>query len=63
VNLGLFGFKESLSAPFAGESIALEIAATFTLAGWVALDFIKEPRRSEHAVRSGPERQPYSLIG
>lgn len=63
VNLGLFGFKESLSAPFAGESIALEIAAAFTLAGWVALDFMKEPRRSEHAVRSGPERQPYSLIG
>jgi hypothetical protein len=63
VNVGLFGFKESLSAPFAGESIALEIAAALTLAGWVALDFMKEPRRSEHAVRSGPERQSYSLIG
>jgi len=52
VNLGLFGFKESLSAPFAGESIVLEIVAAVTLVAWVALDFMKETRRTEQTVRS-----------
>ena len=33
VNVGLFGFKESLSAPFSVESIVLEIAAAVTVAG------------------------------
>jgi hypothetical protein len=44
VNVGLFGFKESLLAPFAIESIALELAAAVILAGWIALDFTAESR-------------------
>src|SRR5580658_3129270 len=46
VNVGLFGFKESLSSPFAGESIVLEMTAALTLVGWIALDLIKETRQS-----------------
>jgi hypothetical protein len=45
VNVGLFGFKESLSAPFAVESILLEIAAAITLAGWIAVDRMEESRQ------------------
>jgi hypothetical protein len=52
VNVGLFGFKESLSAPFARESVVLEIVAAVTLVAWVVLDFMKEPRRTEQAARS-----------
>ncbi len=51
VNVGLFGFKESLSAPFSVESIVLEIAAAVTLAAWVALDFTKEGRQTDPAVQ------------
>ena len=47
VNLGLFGFKESLSAPFSVESIVLEIAAAVTVAAWMAVDFMKEGRQTE----------------
>ena len=63
VNVGLFGFKESLSSPFAGESIVLEMAAALTLAGWIALDLIKEPHHSEQTVSTAGERRPHSLIG
>jgi hypothetical protein len=42
VNFGLFGFKESLSAPLAVESIVVEIAAAVTLVGWVMVDLIKD---------------------
>ena len=63
VNVGLFGFKESLSAPFAGESIVLEMAAAVTLAGWIALDLMKEPRRTGQVVRTVAERRPHSFIG
>lgn len=41
VNFGLFGFNESLSAPFAVESIVVETAAVLTLVGWVMLDLVK----------------------
>jgi hypothetical protein len=44
VNFGLFGFRESLSASFVSESIALELAATLTLSVWVGLDFVVESR-------------------
>jgi hypothetical protein len=44
INVGLFGFTESLSAPYAGESIVLEMAATVSLAGWMAVDFMMEFR-------------------
>ena len=47
VNVGLFGFQESLSAPFSVESIILEIAAAATVAAWVAVDFMKEGRQTE----------------
>ena len=52
VNVGLFGFKESLSAPFSGESIMLEIAAAFTVAAWMAVDFMEEGRQTERTVRA-----------
>jgi len=45
VNVGLFGFKESLLAPFAVESIALELAVAVILAGWIALDLAAESRQ------------------
>ena len=47
VNRGLFGFKESLSAPFSVESIVLEISAAVTLAAWIAVDFMKDDRQTE----------------
>jgi hypothetical protein len=51
INVGLFGFTESLSAPFAVESIVLEMAAAVILAGWVALDLMEDSRQSERATR------------
>jgi hypothetical protein len=51
INVGLFGFTESLSAPFAVESIVLEIATATTLAGWVAADLMMETRQTERDVR------------
>jgi hypothetical protein len=51
INVGLFGFTESSSAPFAVESIVLEMAAAITLAGWVAVDLMMESRQNERAVR------------
>jgi hypothetical protein len=50
-NVGLFGFTESSSAPFAVESIVLEMAAAITLAGWVAVDLMMESRQTDRAVR------------
>jgi hypothetical protein len=50
INVGLFGFTESSSAPFAVESIVLEMAAVITLAGWVAVDLMMESRQTERAV-------------
>jgi hypothetical protein len=44
VNVGLFGFKESLSAPFTVESILLEMLATVTLGAWIAVDLVQESR-------------------
>jgi hypothetical protein len=42
VNFGLFGFKESLSAPFAVESIVVESVAVLTLMSWVMVDLMKD---------------------
>ncbi len=44
VNFGLFGFKESLSAPFAVESVVVETAAVLILVGWVMVDLMKGTR-------------------
>jgi hypothetical protein len=49
VNVGLFGFTESLTAPFAVESIVLETAAAVTLAAWIAVDLLADSRHSEQA--------------
>jgi hypothetical protein len=56
VNLGLFGFKESLSAPFSVESIVLEIAAAVTVAAWMAVDLMKE--ESQARLQPGDTGRP-----
>jgi hypothetical protein len=53
-NMGLFGFKESLSAPFAFESILLEIATVVTGTAWMAVDLMEEARHTEQARRASP---------
>ena len=57
VNFGLFGFKESLSAPFAIESIVVEIAAAVTLVGWVMVDL---SRGTHSAIATDDVAQPPS---
>jgi hypothetical protein len=52
INVSLFGFTESSSAPFAVESIVLEMAAAITLAGWVTVDLMVESRQTERAIRA-----------
>jgi hypothetical protein len=52
INVGLFGFTESSSAPFAVESIVLEMASAITLAVWVTVDLMMEFRQAERAVRA-----------
>jgi hypothetical protein len=52
INVGLFGFTESSSAPFTVESIVLELAAAIALAGWVAVDLIMESHQTERAARA-----------
>ena len=52
VNVGLFGFTESLTAPFAVESIVLETAAAVSLAAWIAVDLLAESRHSEQAAQA-----------
>lgn len=44
VNVGLFGFTESIRAPFVIESIALEVAGAATLATWVGVDLLQQAR-------------------
>ena len=56
VNFGLFGFKESLSAPFAVESIVVEAAAVLTLVGWVIVDLMKD--KYPAAITNGAEQPP-----
>ena len=52
INVGLFGFTESLSSPFAVESIVLELVTAVTLTGWAAADLLMENRQTERAVRA-----------
>jgi hypothetical protein len=42
INLGLFGFTESLNAPFVVESILIETLAALALALWITLDRIAQ---------------------
>jgi hypothetical protein len=58
VNVGLFGFTESLTAPFAVESIVLEIAAAVTLAAWIAVDVLAESRHSNRAAHAAGTPAP-----
>ena len=54
VNIGLFGFTDSLAAPFAVESIVLELAAAVSLATWISLDLVQDSRSARlglHAAR------------
>jgi hypothetical protein len=58
VNVGLFGFTESLTTPFAVESIVLEIAAAVTLAAWMAVDLLAECRHNERAAQAAGAPAP-----
>ena len=51
INVGLFGFVDSVSAPYATESAILEIAAALILAGWLALDLRSESRERRRRTR------------
>jgi hypothetical protein len=53
VNIGLFGFSESLSAPYVIESVALELAAAVTLSSWIVLDAVQGSRQRARARRTG----------
>ena len=44
VNVGLFGFTESLKSPFAIESIVFELVGAVSLAAWVGLDLLQGSR-------------------
>jgi hypothetical protein len=44
INIDLFGFQESLNAPFVVESVALEAMAAAALVLWVAVDLAAESR-------------------
>jgi hypothetical protein len=50
VNVGLFGFIDSLSAPFATESAVIELGATLSIICWMVLDSMAESR---HRSRGG----------
>jgi hypothetical protein len=55
INVGLFGFKESLSGPFVVESIVIEVLAAATLTLWVATDYAAENRTSLTSVSTPDE--------
>jgi hypothetical protein len=60
INIGLFGFTESLNAPFVMESILIETLTALALALWIAVDrtaqnqhrIIKLPTPAEHLQRN-----------
>lgn len=68
VNVGLFGFTESLRAPFVVESIALEVAGAATLATRVGVDLFqqaRDPRRGlgeERSLRAAMDPGNRTLI-
>jgi hypothetical protein len=61
VNSGLFGFKESLSAPFAVESMVLEIVAAAALMVWIAVDLMREPLQTERAAYAAEMPVPTTI--
>ena len=56
VNVGLFGFRDSLAAPFAGASVVFEVAAALLLAAWTGLDLALESH-PDHVPLAAPERR------
>jgi hypothetical protein len=60
VNIGLFGFKESLNGPFVVESITLEVIAGAALLLWVVVDLAAENRSRPTTVTAPahPEGSP-----
>jgi len=52
VYVGLFGFQDSLSAPYAGMSLVFEAVAFAVLAGAAALTVARAPRLARH--QAGP---------
>lgn len=52
INVGLFGFKESLTGPFVVESIVIEAVAAVALAAWVFVDLAAENRSHPKVVSS-----------
>ena len=60
INIGLFGFTESLNAPFVMESILIETLTALALASWITVDrmaqnqhrIIKLPTPAEHLQRN-----------
>jgi hypothetical protein len=62
INIGLFGFTESLEAPFVVESIVIETLAALALALWITVDrmaqnqhrVIKLPTAAEQLHRNDP---------
>ena len=51
VNVGLFGFTESLRASFVIESIALEVGAAVVGATWVAVDLLQQNRAARRRLQ------------
>jgi hypothetical protein len=61
INIGLFGFQESLNGPFVVESIALEATAAAALLLWVVVDLAAESR--SRRTRVTPLAQRRERIG
>lgn len=65
INLGLFGFKETLTGAFVIESIVLESLVAAALTAWVSLDLAAEHRAELNAESTRPaetdgsEEQPW----
>lgn len=55
INVGLFGFKESVNGPFVIESIVIEAMAAAVLALWVTSDYVAENQSSPKVVSSWPD--------
>lgn len=54
INIGLFGFKETLTGAFAIESIVIESLAAAALTAWISLDLAAEHRAEPDAESPRP---------
>lgn len=55
INVGLFGFKESLSGPFVVESIVIEAMAAAALSLWIATGYTTDDESHPKPVGTRPE--------